>query len=453
MANGRGASGSPMANEGDEKPLEFSFSALTKDVTHLAHIFSSLTAINTQAVLMLTQEGMSVYTEHQGICNAKATIEPSLFSEFNFLLGSSSFPGQEHSEVQLSVDLGLISDSFMSVASNLPSKQKNKKGDKSGHTASDEEVLCYIYYEGEGHPLIVEFEDSLMSEKIEFPTFYIDNVHENDDDDADKTHELTINYNEILFEIILRSDVFANVIRDLQQINTIDLYMLISNEVDSRKNGTADNRFNSVFGLSRNNLNFISKGSFGNSKLICPNERAILEKLTIYERGEDSSTIQQVNTSIISRFAFSNFARIRKAVSLSSKCKIMKDISGIFSVQLLCDDSKIPEYSGTLIMLNMLENADLDYMNTSMSPDDDASLKYILYDDTLIYKNKNTPVPGPIDINSEKAGTGVSTERTKVAHESEAHSHSEHEEKKRRRIDDKSSKKKGQNIIEVPLFI
>lgn len=452
MVGGRGASGSNMAHEGDDKELDFSFSALTKDVTHLAHIFSSLTAINTQAVLMLTQEGMSVYTEHQGICNAKATIEPSLFSEFNFLLGSS-IPGQEQNEVQLGVDLGLISDSFMSVASNLPSKQKSKKGDKVGHTGSGEEVLCYIYYEGEGHPLIVEFEDSLMSEKIEFPTFYIDNVHETGDDVVDHIHELTINYNEILFEIILKSDVFANVIRDLQQINTIDLYMFISNEVDNRKNGTADSRLNNVFGLSGNKLNFISKGSFGNSKLICPNERAILEKLTIYERGEDSSTLQQVNTSIISRFAFSNFSRIRKAVLLSSKCKIMKDISGIFSVQLLCDDSKIPEYSGTLIMLNMLENADLGYMSTSMSPDDDASLKYILYDDTLIYNNKNTSIPEPIEMDSDKAATDMSKDKRKVAHGSEAHSHAEHEELKRRRIDDKLSKKKGQKIIEVPLFI
>lgn len=452
MVNDRGTNSLNMVNGEAVEELDFSFSALTNDVAHLAHIFSSLTAINTQAVLLLTQEGMSVYTEHQGICNAKATIEPSLFSEFNFLLGSS-FLREKQNEVLLGVDLGLISDSFMSVASNLPSKQKSEKGDKLGNTGRGKEVLCYIYYEGEGHPLIVEFEDGLMSEKIEFPTFYIDNLNERGNADVDQIHELTINYNEILFEIILKSDVFANVIRDLQQINTIDLYMFISNEVDNREDGTADRRLNDVFRLSRNKLNFVSKGSFGNSKLICPNERAILEKLTIYERGEDSSTLKQAKTSIISRFAFSKFARIRKAVLLSSKCKIMKDISGIFSVQLLCDDSKIPEYSGTLIMINMLENSDIGYMSTSSSPDDDASLKYILYDDTFIYNDKNMLNAELTERDSDKAGVDVSIERRKAVHGSETCSHADNGEMKRQRIDDKLSKKKGQNIIEVPLFI
>lgn len=70
----------------------------------------------------------------------------------------------------------------------------------------------------------------------------------------------------------------------------------------------------------------------------------------------DDSEMKPINTSLISCYNFGNFSKIFKAVKLSIKCKIMKDLSGILSIQLLCKNPQLTNYSGTLITFNMLES-------------------------------------------------------------------------------------------------
>ena len=58
---------------------------------------------------------------------------------------------------------------------------------------------------------------------------------------------------------MVRCDVLTNLLQDLNQINTENLFIYVA----------------------ENTLNFISNGPIGTSKLIFPNDKTILEKLEI----------------------------------------------------------------------------------------------------------------------------------------------------------------------------
>ncbi|KAG2733059.1 hypothetical protein G9P44_004049 [Scheffersomyces stipitis] len=359
--------------------LRYSFSGSTNQINHLADIFSAINSINHQALMIIKPTGIRIYAEHNHVSNVLVTIEPSLFTQFNFLLHDSSTgssqtisPGITETEEQgnvaelrLGVDISLIGDSFASVASSLGSSKSKQKSSTAATGVSavpgnpiPDSVTCYITYEGEGYPLVIEFEDNLMSEKLEFLTFYTDLVYPYDDEgeDGDQDH-LVVNHNDIQFELMLRSDVFANLLQDLQQISTLDLYIYLSNE--KRTLGNLSSRQSRQRGgpvFLDNQLNFISKGPIGHSKLIYPNEKTILEKLLIFSQNSDSEGDNiPVNTSLISCYNFATFIRIFRAVKMSSKCKILKDFNGVLSIQVLCKNPYLPNYAGTLINFNMLE--------------------------------------------------------------------------------------------------
>lgn len=383
----------------------FTFTASTNQIAHLADVFSSITSIHSQGLMIITSNGITLYSEYNHICNVQLTIDPSLFNTYNFYSESSQSSHRGVEELILGVDISLISDSFNAASSSIASKTKSKSGPNNGgattNTTADNQI-CYITYNGEGHPLVIEFEDNLMSEKIEFLTFYLDirypydNVNRQDADDDQ--YNLIINHTEVQFEVILKSDVFANLLKDLQQINTIDLFMYISNEMRSLGTNKKSARKQRGPLYMDNQLNFISKGPIGDLKLIYPNEKTILEKLSIYSRenGDEYSEMVPVNASLISCYNFSNFIKIFRAVKLSIKCKIMKDLSGILSIQLLCKNLQLPNYSGTLITFNMLETAtivdgfDLD---EERQPQERLHLNNIFDDDLYSYvkeyNNKN----------------------------------------------------------------
>ncbi|KAK6456665.1 repair protein Rad1/Rec1/Rad17-domain-containing protein [Scheffersomyces xylosifermentans] len=350
-----------------------SFNASTTQIAHLADVFSAVTALSSQALMIIKPTGIRIYSEYNHVSNVLLTVDPSLFSSYNFFLkdhqtGQSS-PSISQlteesmgAELRLGVDISLVSDSFASVASSLGiSKSKPKSGATTTNTHTSttnpvsDSVTCYITYEGEGSPLVIEFEDNLMSEKIEFLTFYTDLVYPYDDVDDDEEEHLVISHNDIQFELILRSDVFTNLLQDLQQISTLDLYIYLSNE--RRQLGSTTAKRGRIRGpsLMDNQLNFISKGPIGHSKLIYPNERTILEKLLIFGRNDPNDDPKPVNTSLISCYNFLNFIKIFRAVKMSSKCKILKDFNGVLSIQVLCKNQQLPNYAGTLITFNMLE--------------------------------------------------------------------------------------------------
>ena len=351
----------------DDGSSPFTFTASTNQISHLADVFSSITSINSQALMLITTNGIIIYSEYNHICNVQLSIDPSLFGTYNFYSENNASSLQNNEELRLGVDIGLISDAFIAAASSV-SKGKTKSTANNGNAVavngSVDNQMCYITYNGEGYPLVIEFEDSLMSEKIEFLTFYLDMTYPYDvsntqeEEEDDEQYNLVINHAEIQFEVILKSDVFTNLLKDLQQINTIDLFMFISNEMrhlgSNRQKSKKGQKSGPLF-LDKQ-FNFISRGPIGHLKLIFPNEKTILEKLNIYGKDHDASEMEPINTSLISCYNFGIFSKIFKAVKLSIKCKIMKDLSGILSIQLLCKNPQLANYSGTLITFNMLES-------------------------------------------------------------------------------------------------
>ena len=276
-------------SEPESEPIchvEESFTASTTQIGHLSDIFQSLVSISNQAIIRIKESGITIYSSYNHTFNVNVNIDPSLFSIYQMSGGE---------EFALGVDLSLIGECFGSVASTL-------KYEKS--------VTCYLTYLGEGSPLVIEFEDSFILEKLEFYTFVIE------EEDG-----LGIDYESVEMEAIVRSDVLTNVMQDLYLIDTENLFVYA--EADT--------------------LHFISNGPIGTSKLIFPNDKAVLEKMEIKGRY------------VITQFSFEVFYRIFRSVKLSSKCKLVKDENGCFSVQLLCQKVGTSGYSGTLVTINMME--------------------------------------------------------------------------------------------------
>lgn len=316
------------------------FSASTTQVSHMADILGAISSIHHQALIIINGNGLTLYAEYNHILNAQLTIDASLFSVFE-LTSTSGTQSSSNRELRLGVDVLLISDSFASAAATTIPRNK-----VSGISSAPESVVCYMKYDGDGCPLIIEFEDRLMSEQIEFCTFFIEMDYPYDTISLQQEyagHELLINRNLLDFEVILKGDLLSNLLQDLQNLNTEELYMQVSNH----KKG--------IMGSQKNELNFISKGSIGYLKLIFPNGKTMLEKLEIFSQGPDGPA--PTTDSVLSSLNFQPLLKILKAVKMSSKCKIMRDTSGVLSVQLLCKRPTSTNYPGTLVSFNMLESS------------------------------------------------------------------------------------------------
>ncbi|KAG5418795.1 RAD17 [Candida metapsilosis] len=293
---------------------EVHFTASTNQIGHLSDVFQSLIAISNQAIITIRPSGITIYSTYNYTINVHVNIDPALFNQYELttISGQSSLLDkntqesheEDELELRLGVDINLIANCFTSVLNTM-------KSEKS--------ISCTITYKGDGHPLVIEFDDTLISEQLDFYTFYID-----DEEEEGKGAPSRINYENVILEIMLKSDVLTNLLQDLYQIDTEILFIYCAEGV----------------------LNFISKGSIGMSKLIFPNEKSIMEKLYINQDYRDQ---------IISQFKFREFYTIFKSVKLSSKCKLIKDSDGCFSIQLICKNYQQSGYPGTLITINMTE--------------------------------------------------------------------------------------------------
>lgn len=345
----------------------FTFTGSTSQIQHLADILSSMTSINQYALMNITPTGIEIFTESNHICNVQAAIEPTLFNYYNFYseLGQND---DAVKQLRLGVDLSLISEAFSSVASSTVTKARTKNTNSDNvelHETLASSIECFITYAGEGEPLVVEFEDEFMSERIEFVTFYLDIDYPYDMlnlDDAEDHYGLAINHQEIQFEAILKSDILSKMLKDLLQINTSEVYIQASNEMKTLgnrkvvKNSSMSSRAGPI--IIDTQLNFISRGPIGLLKLMYPRNKAALEKLEIYDEQMLKGEKKPINSTIISCFNFETLNKIVKAVKFSTKCKMMKDHSGIFLIQLICTNPYMMKYPGTLITFCMLELSD-----------------------------------------------------------------------------------------------
>lgn len=336
----------PSSPENDSTPptqeSSLSFVALTTHVSHLGETLAAITSVNSQALMIISDTGITFYTEYNHIVNAQLTIDLALFTTYTLSDGKST-QNTQNRELRLGIDAQLVSDSLAAAATTIIPRGRN--GGRGTTTAATDSLVCYIKYSGEGTPLIIEFDDRLMSELIEFFTFYYEQDYPYDlgVTGEERSGELLVDRDLLQLEIILKSDLLANLLLDLQQLNTQVLNIYASNITRIAGRDTQTNQ-----------LNFVSKGVIGYLKLIYPNAKTMLEKMNIYERVDGSMTIAD---SALSSFNFLSFLRIMKAVRLSTRCKMMKDLNGVFSVQLLCKNVGIANYPGTLITFNMLERS------------------------------------------------------------------------------------------------
>lgn len=440
---------SPDSQQTQSHAPSLAFVASTSHVVHLAECLSAIVSVSSQALMILGETGITLYAEYNHILNVQLTIDASLFSSYSLSDGLTTQASQSK-ELRLGVDAQLVADALGAAASTtLPRARTGQKGG-----AVSDLVMCYIKYYGEGTPLVIEFEDRLMSEAIEFDTFYYDHDYPYDaqamQDEIDSV--LLINHERILLQIILKSDVLANLLQDLHQLNTQELHLYASN---IRPRGKV---------VATNQLNFLSKGAIGYLKLSYPNAKTMLEKLEIFQLTNGSMT--EINDSILTSFNFLPILRITKAVALSTRCKIMKDLSGVFCIQLLCRNVLALNYPGTLITFNMLEMA--------TATDDFGQLRQTdintLFDDEVYRQVKeNEPEPENDQLAMqppEVAATDMELSRSgplsyasfKMTNNAPLHSESENEPSAKRRKNDHDNEGDHDfttvgGAVEIPLFL
>jgi cell cycle checkpoint protein len=282
--------------------------------------------------MVIKANGITFYTIHNHIVNIILIVDATMFLVYNIYSDNTNIA------FHLQVDIDLIASSFLSI--------------------DDTKTTCYLSYNGSGAPLVVEFDNSLISEKLEFSTYITELSLETD--------QLMVDTQDVQFELIIQSDVLLLMLQDLVKISTTELSLVISNKpnkLDIR------NMVNSSTSINNNSLVFISKGEIGYSKLIYPNQFTILEKLLMYNQQHES-----IIDSITSTYNFSNFIKILKAVKLLSKCKLIKDWQGILSIQLLCNNTN---NTSSFITFNMLEIIGENDGHQAQFPDDDELYNYV----------------------------------------------------------------------------
>ena len=87
------------------------FSASTTQISHLADVLSSVVPVSSQALMILSPKGITLYGDYNHICNIQVSLDPSLFTRFNFYGGNS----QEIEELRLCIDVKLMADCFNTV--------------------------------------------------------------------------------------------------------------------------------------------------------------------------------------------------------------------------------------------------------------------------------------------------------------------------------------------------
>ncbi|ODV59970.1 Rad17p ASCRUDRAFT_71440 [Ascoidea rubescens DSM 1968] len=356
------------------------FKCKTAEVSHIASMLSAIT-FGTQCVIIITKDGLIFTTENNHIIRISINFDIELFDEYYFNALSNTETGRlgtdnvdnngiiqnkdhrddinnldktndeiEHDDneknddiIKVIVDLKTITESF-SVASSL-SKKEDILND----------IYCTMSYEGAGYPFIIEFDDYKIHEICEFST-YVNFDDEVDDKDAgnnlDLYYGLNLNYNEIIFDMIINGDVMFNILKDLKDINTEELYIYAGSykkktrnngyffaETDTSENKCAnsENNINTREGYRiENEVIFISKGELGYSRLILPQDRSILEKLVLKKFNNINGQLETaINDEIISNFKFESFFKIFRAIRSSSRIRFQKDNNGVLGIHLL----------------------------------------------------------------------------------------------------------------------
>lgn len=288
---------------------EARFVAVTANTKHLSDVFAVIPPVSREAVITITLEGLRIYAElEHRLSNLLVTVDSTVFRQFQLTPPLAS--------IKLQLDVSLIALALLSVPNDPDGK----------HT-------CIFSYEGIGMPFIIEFEDNLMTERIELHTY----VHDIDDG----PNVLGIDRSRLHFDITLDLKTFTALLESLHLVGTTEVSMNISNTPEH------DIRYQ-LTGGNHNSLFFVSKSPIGLMKLIYPGMPTVLERVDIYDDSDNPSLI---TSRVLLLYSFKQLGQILKAVRLSSKCKLLKDYHGVLLLQLLCRNQS----HATLMTYNLVE--------------------------------------------------------------------------------------------------
>jgi len=274
------------------------FVATTVHLDHITTALNCLTAfgLKEDVLIYIDKDGLSFVRENNHVIKIQLLLARELFMSYSYN-DPSDENDKENSEgyMKLCVKINHLLDSVNIMNKNI-----------------DDIVECTLSYDGNGSPFVLIFEDSMISERVEYRTYVIKDI-DNTGLILDKEH--------MMFECIIKGDVLYSALKDLKETNCKECY-LYAKTMDTGEN---------IFAL-------ISKSALGLSKITIPGNRSILEKLEVYK---DDSTTLCYNVPVIGSFDFATFDKIRLSTKIASKVLFRMDVNGLLSVNVLSQTDDI----------------------------------------------------------------------------------------------------------------
>ncbi|CUS20848.1 LAQU0S01e15984g1_1 [Lachancea quebecensis] len=311
------------------------FSASTVHLEHITTALNCLTpfGLRDDVLIIIDNDGLSFARENNHVISIQLFLSKELFTSYQYNPPDRD-PG---AHTKISVKINHILDSISVV-----SRDK------------DDVIECTLSYVGEGSPFVLIFEDSTVTEKVEYSTYLTK--------EWDMTG-LELDRGVVELECMMKGDIFYSALQDLKEIGCKECYIYAK----ARSNGKH------IFAL-------ISKSHLGFSKILLPSERSILEKLETFDSGTHGKVYDKPVTGF---FDFASFDKMRASAKIASKVLIRKDAHGLMSVNILSEtddilrgDSKFKpnsspsnphssaylsrDYPGIVIDISVLEKARVD---------------------------------------------------------------------------------------------
>ncbi|ODV83792.1 hypothetical protein CANARDRAFT_29769 [[Candida] arabinofermentans NRRL YB-2248] len=383
------------------------FTGSTMNIIPIYQLISSILPFGKNCQLNITKEGLCFTIVDNNICKVLLTLDKRLFNsyQFNPRTRSNEVEGSATSKQDRTVqdaqrttdtendeptedeeDDEEDDDALESISVNLDLKSLIET--INIHIPTDKDALdfktkCILSYNNDGDPFILTFEDELIIERCELITLFMnpmsaqERVHgksrgrskrvltsqelrmqygeSNDDAEFEDSIEIAtdnsifqLDSSKLIFEIILKSSVFYDVLKDMKDLNTDEFILYCSKETPTQpaKYGNDSE--------SKRRLVFISRSEddvIGYSKLITPEKRPFLKEMELYKpvfkNTSTSATAwneREVDmipaiTNISSFYNFGYFSKIIKGIKLSKLIKIRKDLNGLTSLSLLISSS------------------------------------------------------------------------------------------------------------------
>lgn len=264
--------------------LATKFSASTVHLEHITTALNCLTPFGAKddVLIFIDADGLSFVRENNHVIKIQLLLSRELFMSY-------SYRNETEDHMKLCVKINHILDSVSVMNRN-----------------TDDIVECTLSYDGHGSPFVLIFEDSFISERVEYSTYLIKDFD---------TNGLELDRERISFEAIIKGEALYSALKDLKEIGCKECYVYAKTDANDEN----------VFAL-------ISKSQLGFSKIKLPSNRSILEKLQVFDG--DSTTVLD-GSAVIGFFDFTSFDKIRKSTKIASKVLFRMDAHGVLSVNIL----------------------------------------------------------------------------------------------------------------------